>query len=94
MILYSSEAEWEKNGYGYDDAVGFIPKSGSSEYDAVQDAKIEINRQNIATNIGDDNIRQRQINTNTEKIETIENKIDMSLDGTTLVFGGNSENNG
>ena len=87
----------QRRHHGYDDAVGFIPKSnggGSSEYDAVQDAKIEINRQNIATNIGDDNIRQRQINTNTEKIETIENKIDMSLDGTTLVFGGNSENNG
>lgn len=97
MILYSSEAEWEKNGYGYDDAVGFIPKSnggGSSEHDAEQDTKIDKNTQDIATNTTNDEIRQQQVNTNTEKIETIEKKIDMSLDGTTLVFGNDSENNG
>lgn len=96
MILYSSEAEWEKNGYGYDDAVGFIPKSngGSSEHDAEQDTKIDKNTQDIATNTTNDEIRQQQVNTNTEKIETIEKKIDMSLDGTTLVFGDDSENNG
>jgi hypothetical protein len=96
MILYSSEAEWEKNGYGYDDAVGFIPKNngGSSEHDAEQDTKINKNTQDIATNTTNDEIRQQQVNTNTEKIETIEKKIDMSLDGTTLVFGDDSENNG
>lgn len=94
MILYSSEAEWEKNGYGYDDAVGFIPKSGSSKYDAEQDTKIDKNTQDIATNTTNDEIRQQQVNTNTEKIGTIEKKIDMSLDGTTLVFGDDSENNG
>ena len=94
MILYTSEAEWEKNGYGYDDAVGFIPKSGSSEHDAEQDTKIDKNTQDIATNTTNDEIRQQQVNTNTEKIETIEKKIDMSLEGTTLVFGDVSENNG
>ena len=93
MILYSSEAEWEKNGYGYDDAVGFIPKSDSSEYDAEQDTKIDKNTQDIATNTTNDEIRQQQVDTNTGKIETIEKKIDISLDGTTLVFGGDSENN-
>ena len=96
MILYSSEAEWEKNGYGYDDVVGFIPKSNgsSSEHDTEQDTKINKNTQDIATNTTNDEIRQQQVNTNTEKIETIEKKIDMSLDGTTLVFGDDSENNG
>ena len=48
----------------------------------------------IATNTTNDEIRQQQVNTNTEKIGTIEKKMDMSLDGTTLVFGGDSENNG
>ena len=94
MTLYSSEIEWEKNGYGYDDTVGFIPKSGSSGYDSEQDTKINKNTQDIATNTTNDEIRQQQVNTNTEKIGTIEKKMDMSLDGTTLVFGGNSENNG
>ena len=71
MTLYSSEIEWEKNGYGYDDAVGFIPKSGSSGYDAEQDTKINKNTQDIATNTTNDEIRQQQVDTNTEKIETI-----------------------
>ena len=55
---------------------------------------LEILSQDIATNTTNDEIRQQQVNTNTEKIGTIEKKMDMSLDGTTLVFGGDSENNG
>ena len=72
MTLYSSEIEWEKNGYGYDDAVGFIPKSGSSGYDAEQDTKINKNTQDIATNTTNDEIRQQQVDTNTEKIDSLE----------------------
>lgn len=64
-LLYSPEQE--KNNWGYNSDVGFIPKNccgGSNEHDEEQDRKIEANSERIARNDARDDVQQIQIDTN------------------------------